>query len=154
MRIADWRHGGTRFIDDTHPAVLWVHVHVLCNLQSCVLIVTTGKSCLVVLLRCSVRGMHGSWEAGNSSFTCRGGTKLSSRPLWIFPDGERRSGAQSLQQVSAKTGCRSAMKIVRFLLLVLCIVGAGAVGGVAAKPLRYVGHRLLRPEPDFQLRFG
>ena len=27
-------------------------------------------------------------------------------PTWIFPDGERRTGLQSLQQLSTKTGCR------------------------------------------------
>ena len=39
------------------------------------------------------------------SFTCRA-AQIQFTPTWIFPDGERRSGVQSLQQVSTKTGCR------------------------------------------------
>ncbi len=39
------------------------------------------------------------------SFTCRI-AQIQFTPTWVFSDGDRRTGVQSLQQLSAKTGCR------------------------------------------------
>jgi glutaredoxin len=39
------------------------------------------------------------------TFTCQM-AQIQFTPTWIFADGERRTGVQSLQQLSTKTGCR------------------------------------------------
>lgn len=45
--------------------------------------------------------------AGSRQLTlsCRA-AQIQFTPTWIFSDGERRTGLQSLEQLSAKTGCQ------------------------------------------------
>ena len=53
----------------------------------------------VPYVECSMPGIR------QMTFACRM-AEIRFTPTWIFPDGERQTGLQSLQQLSTKTGCR------------------------------------------------
>jgi hypothetical protein len=53
----------------------------------------------VTYVECSIRGSH------QMTFPCMA-AQIHFTPTWIFADGERRSGLQSLKDLSAKTGCK------------------------------------------------